>query len=379
MDVYFEQHNIFMLILVAVVYKPKISNQAVKGGRGAQLNTHNRFLSQKYEALDDAVMDWQLEEEDEKSRTSFIEVFPKQILSKNSSPDIPFNYSINPYNGCEHGCVYCYARNSHEYWGYSAGADFEEKILYKPNGHIMLGELFRSGKWNPELIVLSGNTDCYQPAEKKFELTRKLLEVFLAHKHPVGLITKNSLILRDLDLLTELNKRNLLAVTLSITTLNEEIRRTMEPRTSSVQNRLKTIERLADAGIRVNVNMAPIIPGINSDEIFDLIEAVSKRGAISVSYIMARLNGQVAEIFEDWVHKAMPDRANKILSIIRETHNGTLNESRWKTRMKGEGHYAENIAAMFRVAKKKYLPQAKQHHLDFSLFTTKKPQQLSLF
>ncbi len=324
-------------------------------------------------------MQWQIEEEEENPRTKFIEVFPVNILSKNNSPDIPFSYSINPYNGCEHGCVYCYARNSHEYWGYSAGKDFEEKILYKPNGHTMLREIFRSGKWKPELIVLSGNTDCYQPAERKMELTRKLLEVFLEHKHPVGIITKNNLILRDLDILKELHAQRLVAVTLSITTLNDELRRTMEPRTSSVANKLKALEMIAATGIPVNINMAPIIPGVNSDEIFSLVEEVGKRGASSVSYIMARLNGQIAEIFEDWLRKSMPERAEKVLNLIRESHGGTLNESRWKTRMKGEGKFAENVSDMFKIARKQFIKPSSKHAFDFSIFTTNTTQQLTLF
>lgn len=326
-------------------------------------------------------MPWQLDEEELSSpQTRMIEVFPTSILSENKSPDIPFRYSINPYNGCEHGCVYCYARNTHEYWGYSAGRDFEEKILYKANGHGMLSEIFRSGKWKPELIVLSGNTDCYQPAERKMQLTRRLLEVFLAHRHPVGIITKNALILRDLDILRELNNKRLLHVTLSITTLDEELRRTLEPRTSSVINRLKALEALSASGIRVHVNMAPIIPGLNSDEIFHLIEEVANRGAVSASYILARLNGPVAMIFEDWIRKTMPDRADKVLNLIRSTHDGALGEYRWKTRMKGEGEVAESIASMFRLAVRKFLPVTQQKdELDFSLFTDGKPQQLKMF
>lgn len=361
------------------VVKPHIKVDELQKGRGAQLNPHNGFIKNSYVQTDEPVMWWQSEDDQEKRQTTYIEVFPKNILSKNNSPDIPFDYSINPYNGCEHGCVYCYARNSHEYWGYSAGRDFEEKILYKPKGHDMLRQLFRSGKWQPQLIVLSGNTDCYQPAEQELKLTRKLLEVFLEHKHPVGIITKNALILRDLDILKELAAQKLVSVTISITTLQEELRRTMEPRTSSVANRLKAVEELSRAGIPVNVNMAPIIPGVNSEEIFSLVEAVGQRGATSVQYIMARLNGQIALIFEDWVKKALPERADKILALIKETHGGTLNESRWKTRMKGEGHYANNIADMFRIARKKYLPGKKEHDLDYSQFVTNTERQLSLF
>jgi len=358
---------------------PHVAHENMTKGRGAQINPHNKFFKNRYEDTDDPVMSWQLDELEDNPRTQFIEVFPKSILSKNNSPDIGFNYSINPYNGCEHGCVYCYARNSHEYWGYSAGKDFEEKILYKPKGHEMLREVFRSGKWKPEIIVVSGNTDCYQPAERKFQLTRKLLEVFLEHKHPLGMITKNALILRDLDLLKELNALNLVHITISITTLNEDIRRTMEPRTSSVANRLKTVETLANAGIPVNVNMAPVILGVNSDEIFNLVKEVGDRGARSVNYILARLNGQIAGIFEDWVRKSLPERADKILHHVMDSHGGTLNESRWGTRMRGEGKYADNISDIFKVAKRKFIKPQPPHELDFSIFVTNREEQMSLF
>jgi DNA repair photolyase len=364
-----------------VIHKPYIAKEGVGSGRGATGNPNNKFLRASYESTDDVIMWWQMEEheEEQKRRTSLIEVYPKSILSENKSPDIPFRYSINPYNGCEHGCVYCYARNSHEYWGYSAGRDFEEKILYKPEAPKLLRAVFQSDQWKPELIVLSGNTDCYQPVERKLELTRKLLQVFLEHRHPVGLITKNALIMRDLDLLKALNEQRLLAITISVTTLNEDIRRIMEPRTSTIANRLKTIETLSKAGIAVNVNMAPIIPGLNSEEVFSLVKAVAECGAISVSYIMARLNGQVATIFEDWIARAMPERAEKVLQLIKETHGGTLNESRWKTRMKGEGHFAENIAYMFKVARKKFGLKMEKDALDYSIFTNGKPKQMKLF
>lgn len=364
-----------------VIHKPHIAKDGAAGGRGAAGNPDNRFLRNTYESTDEALMWWNKEEyeEEQKRRTTLIEVFPKSILSENNSPDIPFRYSINPYNGCEHGCVYCYARNSHEYWGYSAGRDFEEKILYKPEAPELLRAVFKSEKWVPELVVLSGNTDCYQPAERKLELTRKLLKVFLEHRHPVGLITKNALVLRDLDLLKALNEQNLLAITISVTTLNEEIRRIMEPRTSTIANRLKTIEVLSNAGIRVNVNMAPIIPGINSEEIFALAEAVAERGAVSLNYIMARLNGRIADIFEEWLVRVLPERSDKVLQLIRETHGGSLNESRWKTRMKGEGHFAVNIANMLRVARKKYGLHTEKYSLDYSIFTSGKPTQMKLF
>lgn len=350
-------------------------------GRGSQINTDNPFLKVRSEKTDDALMSWHLdefEEEESTIRTKLIDIFPKSILSKNDSPDIPFDYSINPYNGCEHGCTYCYARNSHEYWGYSAGLDFEQKILVKRNAPILLEEELKKRSHQSQMIVMSGNTDCYQPTERKLQLTRQCLEIFLKHKHPVGIITKNALILRDIDLLDELNKLNLLRITLSITTLNEELRQLMEPRTSSIKQRLKALELLTQKNIPVHVNMAPIIPGLNSEEIFELIEKVGELGARDVSYILLRLNGRVATIFEDWVKKTFPERAEKVLMLIKQTHDGSLSETQFSKRMKGEGVYAEQISAMFKVAKKKFIQEKKIPEIDYSLFRSE-GRQISLF
>lgn len=346
-------------------------------GRGSQINPHNRFLSSKYEKGNDPIMPWDFEER-ESNKTKYIAVHPKNILSENDSPDLGFKYGVNPYHGCEHGCVYCYARNSHEYWGYSAGADFEEKIMYKPNAEKILDETFRRKNYEPDMVMFSGNTDCYQPAERKFGITRDLLHVFLKHQHPVGLITKNSLILRDLDLLKKLNEKQLLRVTISITTLKEETRRLMEPRTSTIKQRLLAVETLVKEGIPVNVNMAPIIMGINSDEIFDIVKAAGELGAYSVSYIMVRLNGQVAQIFEDWVIKTFPDRAQKILNQICESHGGTLNESRWGNRMTGQGKLANQIKDLFEIARKKHITASPPPPLNFNSFI-RNPEQFELF
>ncbi|MFZ6050620.1 PA0069 family radical SAM protein [Halocola ammonii] len=349
-------------------------------GRGAQHNPHNRFEANQYLTDEEYLEYCHLEgEEPESNKTNYLEVFPKSIISKNNSPDIGFNYSINPYQGCEHGCVYCYARNSHEYWGYSAGRDFEKNILIKKNAPELLEKAFASKSYKPEIIVISGNTDCYQPAERKFQLTRQLLKTCLRHRHPVGLITKNSLILRDLDLLRELNERGLLRVTISITSLDESLRRVLEPRTASVKQRLKTVEVLSQNGIAVNVNMAPIIPGMNNHEVFKLVEEVGKRGAKTVSYIMVRLNGQIAEIFEKWVEEKFPDRSEKIINQIKATHSGTLNESRWKTRMKGEGRYAEQVKQMVELARKQFLPKWEKEPLNFDDFIPRHTSQLKMF
>jgi len=333
----------------------KEPNEKYHRGRGAQQNPNNRFAAQ--ERVIEHIEGVDEDGESEGRRTQYLEIFPKSIVTKVNSPDLGFNWSMNPYQGCEHGCIYCYARGSHEYYGYSAGRDFEEKVLYKKNAAQLLEATFQKKSWQPDLIVLSGNTDCYQPAERKFEITRQLLEVCLKYRHPVGIITKNSLILRDLDLITQLNELNLLRLTLSITTLDEEVRRKMEPRTASVNQRLKTLQALSEAGIKVNVNMAPIIPAINSHEIFELVKTVGEHGANTASYILVRLNGHNGDLFTDWVQQNFPDRAEKVLNLIKETHGGTLNENRWKVRMKGEGTYAEQVKTMFNLAKKKFLPQ----------------------
>ncbi|CAL2074703.1 PA0069 family radical SAM protein [Tenacibaculum sp. 190524A05c] len=349
-------------------------------GRGAQHNTHNRFLQHSHEVLDDFLNYCDAEnEESEDNKTSYLEIFPKTILNKVNSPDVGFSYSMNPYQGCEHGCIYCYARNSHEYWGYSAGLDFERKILYKSNAAELLEKKLRSRSWIPERIMLSGNTDCYQPLEKKLEITRSMLEVLLKLKHPVGIITKNALILRDLDILKEMAELNLVSVSISITSLSEKTRRTLEPRTASIKKRLETVNKLSNNGIPVNVMMAPIIPGINNHEILPMVKKVSELGATSVGYTVVRLNGAIGEIFTNWVQKAYPDRANKILNQIKESHGGSLNDSRYGTRMRGEGKFVEQIAMQFKLAKKLYLKDKEPIKLNYSLFDKQQSNQMKLF
>jgi DNA repair photolyase len=231
------------------------------------------------------------------NETTYTDIYPKTIVNKVDSPEIPSDWSMNPYQGCEHGCIYCYARITHEYWGYSAGTQFEKNILIKKDAPLLLAKKLQSKSWKGEPIMLSGNTDCYQPAELKFGITRQLLEVCLKHNQPVGIITKNALVCRDLDLLKQLAEKNLVQVHLSITTLDETLRRAMEPRTSSGANRLKTIKLLQQNGIPVHVMMAPIIPGLNSDEVFTMCEAVSKAGATSLNHTMVRLNGAIALLY----------------------------------------------------------------------------------
>ena len=289
-------------------------------------------------------------------------------------------YSANPYQGCEHGCIYCYARNSHEYWGYSAGLDFEKKILVKKNAPQLLEQKLQGKNWQGDTIIFSGNTDCYQPIERKLKITRKCLELMLKYKHPTGIITKNSLILRDLDVLKELADLHLIRVSISITSLSEETRRIVEPRTASIKQRLKAVEVLAKHNIPVNVMMAPIIPSINSHEILPLVKKISELGARSVGYTIVRLNGAIAEIFKDWIEKTLPDRAEKVLHQIEACHGGNLNDSRFGTRMKGEGEFAKQIALQFKIARTKYLSSVKEiEPLDNSHYLKIKNPQYELF
>ena len=354
--------------------------KSVIKGRGAQLNTHNRFFELQYEMRDDFLEYCRKEgEEADKNKTLYLDVFPKTIVNKIKSPDIGMMYSMNPYQGCEHGCIYCYARNSHEYWGYSPGLDFERRILIKKEAPGLLEKLLKKKSWKAYPIVLSGNTDCYQPAEKKFGITRQCLEVFLKYKHPVGVITKNALIKRDLDILTELAKDGLVGVNVSITSLSETTRRILEPRTASAQKRLNTVKVLSENGIPVNVMIAPIIPSINSHEILPVAKAASEHGALSIAHTIVRLNGAIGSIFSDWIKKALPDRADKVLHQIESCHGGKLNDSRFGTRMRGEGKIAEQINNLMRLARKKYFADKAMPKLNLSLHEQSKNGQFKLF
>ncbi len=356
-------------------------NKQLKAGRGAQINTHNRFAAHQYETSDDYLEFLHLNGEDAslERKTKFIEVFPKTLLNKIDSPDVGKGWSMNPYQGCEHGCIYCYARNSHEYWGYSAGSEFEQNILIKKSAPQLLEEHLKKRSWIPIPIMLSGNTDCYQPAEKTFKITRQLLEVLLKFKHPVGIITKNALITRDLDILTDLAKLNLVHVSLSVTTLQEDVRRTMEPRTATAKKRLQTITDLTKAGVPVNIMMAPIIPAINSHEIMDVAKATSEAGAVAFNYTMVRLNWQVAEIFENWVRLHYPDKADKVLNLIRQTHNGKLNDSDFGRRMRGAGPFAQQVKDTVKLAKQQYFSNKVYPDYNLNDFVRAPKGQYSLF
>ncbi|UZH56795.1 PA0069 family radical SAM protein [Salinimicrobium tongyeongense] len=354
-------------------------NDFIKG-RGAQEQVKNRFDALSYQMRDDFLNYCAAEgEEAAPSKTAFLDTFPKTIVNKVTSPDVGMEFSLNPYQGCEHGCVYCYARNSHEYWGFGPGLDFEQKILVKRNAPQLLEAKLRSKSWKAAPIVLSGNTDCYQPVERKLEITRQLLQIFLKYRHPVGIITKNALIQRDLDILQELAKDNLVRVNLSITSLEEKNRQLLEPRTASIKKRLQTLELLSSKGIPVNVMMAPIIPSINSHEILPLVKEISERGACGVGYTVVRLNGAIGEIFASWIRKAMPGKADKVLHQIAECHGGSLNDSRFGTRMKGDGNIADQVAQQFAIARKLYLKDRERPVLNCDLHEQYKDGQMKLF
>ncbi len=344
-------------------------------GRGAQLNSTNRFL--EHQRVYDDEFSYTEEETFRTQKTSYFTEHAKKVVNTITSPDLKFGKSVNAYQGCEHGCIYCYARNTHEYYGYSAGLDFEQKIIVKKNASLLLEKEFLKKSWKPETIMFSGNTDCYQPAEREFGLTRKMLEVCLKYRNPASVITKNGLILRDLELLQELSKNRLIKVILSITSLQEELRRILEPRTVSAAKRLQVIQRLSEAGIPVGINIAPIIPGLNDHEIPAIARAASEHGALWASYTAVRLNGSIASIFEDWIYKQFPTKAEKVLSQIKDLHGGKLNDSQFGRRMRGERKYAEHIRQLFQISVTKYFKDKEVPETNHDAFL--RPGQLSLF
>ena len=277
----------------------------------------------------------------------------KSVIAYNDSPDVGFSASVNPYRGCEHGCVYCYARPFHEYLGFSAGLDFESRILVKEDAPALLRKELSSPKWKPQTVAMSGVTDCYQPAERRLEITRRCLAVLAEFGNPVGVITKNHLVTRDIDVLSELAKYNCIRVFVSITTLDSKVARSMEPRTSSPEMRLAAVEALASAGIPVGVMVAPVVPAITDYEMPAILAAAKKAGAESAGYVVLRLPWAVAPLFEQWLEEHYPDRKEKVLSRIRDLRGGKLYDAKWGVRGRGEGVFADQIGALFDVACRK--------------------------
>ncbi|MDQ7052494.1 MAG: PA0069 family radical SAM protein [candidate division KSB1 bacterium] len=308
-------------------------------GRGADGNPQNRYdpLFVDFDHID-------------APRTQFFIDHSRSIVARNDSPDVGFTYSLNPYRGCEHGCVYCYARPTHEQLGFSAGLDFETKIMVKKDAPALLEKTFRSPSWQPQVVALSGNTDCYQPTERRWKLTRSCLRVFLKYRNPVSITTKNALIVRDLDILTELAREHLVHVNLSLTTLDNRLCRILEPRTSSPQRRLEAIARLSGAGVPVGVMVAPVIPGINDREIAGILSEAAAAGAQNAGYILLRLPHGVKELFVNWLRQHFPDRANKVVHHIQSMRNGQLYECEFGARKRGHGPAAEMIQRLFELS-----------------------------
>jgi len=342
--------------------------------RGAASNPANRF--EEIHVEPDA--DWD-PEQDPLPRTQFLRDRSSRILTTNDSPDVPFEVSINPYRGCEHGCIYCYARPTHEYLGFSAGLDFETRIMVKENAPRLLREELSSPRWTPKAIALSGVTDPYQPVERRLKLTRGCLEVLAEFRNPVSVVTKNNLVLRDLDLLSELARYEAVLVVISLTTLDTDLRKILEPRTSPPPARLATIRALALARIPVGVLVAPVIPGLTDHEIPALVAAAAEAGARFADHALLRLPYAVAPLFEQWLTLHLPAKKDKILGRIRAMRRGKLNNSQFALRMRGEGVYADQIEAMFAVACRKAGLDGNAPQLSTAAFRRCSGRQLSLF
>ena len=319
-------------------------------GRGASLSPDNRYSEIRREAFDDG---WQPEEQADKVHTQLFIDNTKKVITYNNSPDVPFDRSINPYKGCEHGCVYCFARPTHAWLDLSPGIDFETSIFYKPNAPDLLIKELAHKNYRPAPISLGINTDAYQPVERKLGLTRQILEILIEHKHPVVIVTKSALIERDLDLLVEAAEQNLIRVAVSMTTLDMKLNRIMEPRTAAPHRRLEVIKNLSDAGVPVNVLMAPIVPVLNDHEIERILAEVRQAGASNAGYVMLRLPHELDEMLMDWLHKHYPLKAEHIMNRIRDLRGGKTYDAAFGKRMCGEGVFAELISKRFNLAKDK--------------------------
>ena len=358
------------------------SDRPWSAGRGSQINPPNRFV--RIEVEDDfehLEHEEDFQHERQTSRTEYFSDISKTILSENDSPDIPFRYSLNPYRGCSHGCSYCYARPTHEYLGLSAGLDFESKVFVKEQAPALLRDHLAGSRWTPEPIMMSGVTDCYQPAERRFRLTRRCLEVALEARQPICVVTKNALVTRDIDILKPMASLGLVSVALSITSSDQSLTRVMEPRTSSPAARLRAISELVEAGIPTSVMIAPVIPGLNDSDIPEILRAASESGALSASYVLLRLPLTVRPVFMEWLERTQPAKKSRIESRIRATRNGELNDSQFRTRMRGTGEIADQINQTFQVFARRFGLDQKLPPLDVSQFRRPKSSsgQLSLF
>ena len=348
-------------------------------GRGTAANPANRFELVEIELdgdwVDDEVREAEAagEEWHHTGRTRYFRDHTRGIIARNDSPDVGFDTSINPYRGCEHGCVYCFARPTHEYLGLSAGLDFESRIFVKMDAPALLRRELSNPKWQPRFIAMSGVTDCYQPAERKLRITRGCLEVLAEARNPVGIITKNHLVTRDVDLLAEMASQRAAKVYLSITTLDRELQRTMEPRTSTPERRLEAVRVLTEAGVDVGVMVAPVIPGLTDHEMPSILEAARAAGAVSAGMVPLRLPHGVKDIFAEWIGRAYPDRAERVLNRVREIRGGDLYDSTWHRRMTGDGVYAEHLRTLFDAARRKHGFDTERDRYELSTSNFRRP------
>jgi DNA repair photolyase len=341
-------------------------------GRGASWNPQNRFETLAY------VIDDEAERDENAPKTIYLRDPSRSIIATNDSPDVGFEASINPYRGCEHGCIYCYARPTHEYLGFSAGLDFETKILVKEDAPALLREELSKKSWEPKTIAISGVTDPYQPIERKLEITRGCIAVLAEFRNPVGIITKNALVTRDADLLADMSSWNGTRVFISVTSLDPDVHRTMEPRTSTPELRLEAIRTLTAAGIPVGVMVAPVVPGLTDHEMPAILKAARDAGAQWAAFVVLRLPWAVAPLFEKWLEENFPDRKDKVLNRVRDLRGGKLYDAQWGIRGRGQGIFAEQIESLFDVTCRKLGLNEKDYSLTTEQFR-RKTAQASLF
>jgi DNA repair photolyase len=355
-------------------------SRQLRQGRGATRDLPNRFEILSLD-LDPDVVQADPDAEGEslpQAKTIFLDDHTESIIVRNQSPDVGFSAGINPYRGCEHGCAYCYARPTHEYLGFSAGLEFETKIMVKRRAaELLRAEISKPG-YKPEVLAMSGITDCYQPAERHFRITRSCLEVLAEFRHPVSIITKNFLVTRDLDILRKLAEFDAVRVYVSITTLNTDLAAKMEPRASRPAHRLRAVEMLAKAGVPVGVMVAPIVPGLNDREIPAVLETAKSAGADEAGYAMLRLPYGVKDVFQDWLQLNFPDRMDRVLGTVRNVRGGKLNNSEFGSRMRGEGPYAEQVHQMFHVFRERLGFGVNTRHLTTKNFRRADDRQLTL-
>ncbi len=358
---------------------PVAAPVAPRKGRGARTNASGRFEPVVHEAIDDG---WTSDDTTlPPLRTTLTPEHARTIITRNTSPDIGFDRSINPYKGCEHGCIYCYARPSHAWMGLSPGLDFESRLFFKPDGARLLEQELARPKYVCKRIHIGGNTDPYQPVEREQKITRGLLEVLQRFNQPFSIITKSRLITRDLDILGPMGREKLATAFVSITTLDRDLARAMEPRAATPQRRLDAMRELADAGVPVGVGFAPVIPGLNDHEMEAILEAAARAGATTAMYVTLRLPLEIKDLFQEWLADARPDRAARVMSLVRQTRGGKDYDADWSQRMKGTGPVAELIATRFKAAVKRYGLDTKRHDLDVTRFRVPRDMrpQMDLF